>query len=197
MCNLSIISNCIVFDLAEKSWRSFRSRCLPSWPRRRTTTKVTECNREAPIRTRGPSSCRGRFYPGEGNVSLASQVTQGCGLTYLLCLSLLPGSHKIGMGQRFKISPDIFYDIFPSQTEPMSPVQSWTEERGHAHAQDDGRGKERGGPHEAPATLQKYPSLLMDGIEESTRQGGRPGQSVRMITANKSYSPCQSLLIGS
>ena len=101
------------------------------------------------------------------------------------------------MGQRFKISPDIFYDIFPSQTEPMSPVQSWTEERGHAHAQDDGRGKERGGPHEAPATLQKYPSLLMDGIEESTRQGGRPGQSVRMITANKSYSPCQSLLIGS
>ena len=91
------------------------------------------------------------------------------------------------MGQRFKISPDIFYDIFPSQTEPMSPVQSWTEERGHAHAQD-GRG-ERGGPHEAPATLQKYPSLLMDGIEESTRQGGRPGQSVMMITANKSYPP--------
>ena len=81
------------------------------------------------------------------------------------------------MGQRFKISPDIFYDIFPSQTEPMSPVQSWTEERGHAA--QDGRGEERG-PHAAPATLQKYPSLLMDGIEESTRQGGRPGQSVRI-----------------
>lgn len=75
------------------------------------------------------------------------------------------------MGQRFKISPDIFYDIFPSQTEPMSPVQSWTEERRYAVVDEGKRA-----PHEAPATLQKYPSLLMDGIQESTRQGGRPGQ---------------------
>ena len=74
------------------------------------------------------------------------------------------------MGQRFKISPDIFYDIFPSQTEPMSPVQSWTEERRYADEEAERP------PHEAPATLQKYPSLLMDGIEESTRQGGRPGR---------------------
>ena len=89
----------------------------------------------------------------------------------LLTPSLLTDSHKIGMGQRFKISPDIFYDIFPSQTEPMSPVQSWTEERRYAVEVEEERA-----PHEAPATLQKYPSLLMDGIGESTRQGGRPGR---------------------